>query len=71
MEIKSFSQQSGFQMIIEKQKPITMANHNKRKQHNKSTENSKQKHVTGVKRGKTRATKWRFIVGFGFASDWL
>ena len=32
-------------------------------------QNSKQKHVTGAKRGKTRVT--RIVIGFGFVSDCL
>ena len=41
-----------------------MANHNKLKQQNEpmSNENSKQMHVTGAKRGKTRTTKSRFLL---------
>ena len=42
-----------------------MTNHNKREQQNlpmRTGQNSKQMHVTGAKRGKTRATKSRLVL---------
>ena len=43
-----------------KTKAITTANHDKRRQDNE--QNSKQIHVTGTKRGKTRVTKSRLVL---------
>ena len=61
---------SGFQLIVAKSKikfkilwPITTIPHNSMN-HSEFEANI----VTGVKRGKTRASK---SVGFGFASRWL
>ena len=44
-----------------KTKAITLTNHNGRKQRNEPI-NAKQMHVTGAKRGKTRASEARFVL---------
>ena len=50
-----------------KTKVITLANHNRCKQ--RANQNSKQIHVTGAKRGKTRASKSRLFLVF-FLIGW-
>ena len=52
-----------------KSKVITLANHSRCKHRIRTNQNSKQIHVTGVKRGKTRANEAQFVLLF--ASHWL
>ena len=65
MLIKSFlvfRKLERFSIECRKTKAITLANHNWRKQRSEPIRNSKGIHVTGAKRGKTRASKSRLVL---------